>query len=62
MKSFNTIEDVKKAVLRGDKVHKKNVGYEVICDKLNRFLIHYIYNNYYVGLQDNEDASKFFVE
>ena len=45
-----TLEEIKKAVEEGKKVHWSHSGYAVICDKIGQWLIVCSSNNHCIGL------------
>ena len=46
------LEQIKKALKNGLKVYWENDGYEVLKDKLGRYLVVFKHNGYTVGLTD----------
>ena len=46
------LEQIKKALEKGLKVYWENDGYEVLKDKLGRYLVVFKHNGYTVGLTD----------
>ena len=46
------LEQIKKALEKGLKVYWENDGYEVLKDKLGRYLVVFRHNGYTVGLTD----------
>jgi hypothetical protein len=46
------LEQIKKALKNGLKVYWENDGYEVLKDKLGRYLVVFRHNGYTVGLTD----------
>lgn len=62
-----TVQEIKSAVDRGEKVYWANRGYEVIKDRIGQYLIHCTMNDYYTGLTHadditlNGDENEFFI-
>lgn len=55
--TLHTAEQIRQAVDEGKKVFAGSPAYEVIKDKINQYLIHYIYNEYYIGLTWNDNTT-----
>jgi hypothetical protein len=68
MSEFQTIEQIKTAVDNGLPVKWANRGYDVIRDKIGRYLIIFRPNNHAIGLTDisgnklNGDIERFYIE
>ena len=52
-----TVQEIKSAVDRGEKVYWSNCGYEVIKDDIGQYLIHCTMNDYYCGLTWADDVT-----
>jgi hypothetical protein len=63
-----TTQQIKDAVLQGNKVYYSHKGYEVITDKHNQWFIHCIANGHCIGLTWADDKTlngieqEFFIE
>lgn len=65
---FKSVQEIKDAVSKGEKVYWSNPNYEVIKDSIGQYLIHSKFNDYYFGLTHrdgetmNEKLEDFFKE
>jgi hypothetical protein len=63
-----TVQQIKDAVLQGNKVFYGHKGYEVVTDKHNQWFIRYIPNGHCIGLTWtdgttlNGDENDFYIE
>lgn len=52
-----TLDEIKKAVSDGRKVHWVNKNYEVICDSIGQWMVRCIINDSYVGLTRSDGVT-----
>ena len=52
-----TVDEIKEAVINGDKVYWCNNAYEVIADNLGRFLIKCTINGSLIGLTHSDNVT-----